>query len=653
MKPGASMETSLNAEQQKIFNNFNGTLSSNTLLSIAHQQHKPEELSDSELLEFLQITNLFYRSGEPLITDADYDFRYLAELRRRSPSHPFLHTVEPEPFAKTVELPTRMLSTNKAYDFTTVTRWAERVEKAAKELGKKFSTVIFRMTPKLDGYAAYDDGTTLYTRGDGYRGTDITRAFERGLQVAENGKRGLGPGEIVVSKSWFAEKLAADFENSRNVQATLIKEKELNALAQETLDKGKAVFFPFSLLPDWLGTWRELSGNFSAIVDSLWHRLDYDIDGVVLEIIDEEIRKIMGATRQHHRWQLAFKKNTASVEVQVEAVVPQTSRSGRVNPVAEFAPTRLRGAMIRRATAHHYAMVQELKIGAGALIRLSRSGEVIPKIEEVLVPGKVVLPDKCPSCGSKLEWEGDWLQCSNSENCPAQQINSIVHFFKTLGNIDGFGPASLEKMHTNGVRSVSEIYALTEDNFQRFGFGPKQAENMVAQLARSLREPINDWRFLAAFGIPRMGMGNCENLLSAYPLEEIFSLSLVEITEIKGFSEKIGKEIVDGLAAIRDEFSHLYGLGFTLIKTPLAKKEKVNSTAIAGKTLVFTGTMQSGRRQEMQHRAKELGAKVTSAVTSKTDILVYGEKAGAAKLERAETLGVTVIGEKEYLTLIA
>ncbi len=646
------MEGKLSSGQQKIFDSFQADMALSTLLAIAAGKKDVGQLEQGELVEFLQLANLFYRAGEPLIVDDDYDFIYLAELRRRSPGHPFLHTVEPEAAAKTVALPVKMLSTDKAYDFAAIERWAGRIEKAAKALGKDFSSLIFRMTPKLDGYAAYDDGTRLYTRGDGRRGTDISRAFDRGLQVAEGGERGLGAGEIVVSKSWFADRLAADFENSRNVQAALIKEKELDPLAQETISRGKAVFFPFSLLPDWQGDWAALAEDFRSIVDSIWSQLDYDIDGVVLEIVDAELKEAMGATRHHHRWQIAFKQNAEMVEVRVEAVIPQTSRSGRVNPVAEFTPTRLRGAMIRRATAHHYAMVRERKIGEGALIRLSRSGEVIPKIEDVIEPGVVVLPEKCPSCGGALVWQGDWLQCLDTLHCPAQRITSMEHFFKTLGNIDGFGPSSLQKIYDAGIRSVGEIYALTEGDLQRFGFGPKQAENMIAQLQRSLYEPIEDWRFLAAFGISRMGMGNCEKLLAVWPLEKIFTLSSAEIEEIKGFSEKIGEDIVQGLSAIKEDFFHLLELGFTLNKTPVAMETEKSSSPISGKTVVFTGTMRSGKRGDMQQRAKELGAKVGSAVSGNTDLLICGAKVGAAKLTKAEKLGVQVIGEEEYLAMI-
>jgi DNA ligase (NAD+) len=630
-------------------------LSEEETVAIAAGEIGVAELSDDQLEEFLQIANLLYRAGENLISDAQYDFTFLAELQKRSPDHPFLHTVEPEPLtlAKTVELPVRMLSTEKAYDFAAIVNWAKRIEKAAAECGIAFAGLVFKVMPKLDGFAAYDDGQTLYTRGDGRRGTDITRVFERGLQVAGGGERGLGAGEIVVSRSYFRDHLAALFDNSRNFQASLIKEKELEAPAIEAIRSGQAVFFPFSLLPAWQGTWADLAAGFDDIVERLWCEIDYDVDGIVLEIGDQLLRDHLGATRHHHRWQIAYKKNTETAEVKVLRVIPQTSRSGRVNPVAEVEPTRLSGALIQRATAHHYNLVREKGVGPGAIIRLSRSGEVIPKIEEVLTPVAPELPSTCPSCGSPLVWENDYLLCINNMNCPAQITHAIEHFFKVLGNIDGFGPSSVRKIYDGGKASIPVIYGLREEDFVNLGFGPKQAENMVAQLQRSLALPIEDWRFLAAFGIYRMGMGNCEKLLAAYPLQRVFSLTREEIIAIKGFSEKTAEEMLAGMKATAELFNTLYGLGFNLIATPLETEEEGSGEGpLAGKLIVFTGTMQTGSREDMKKQAKTLGAKIGESITGKTDLLVCGEKVGATKLNKAESLGVRIVTEAEYLAML-
>jgi DNA ligase (NAD+) len=176
---------------------------------------------------------------------------------------------------------------------------------------------------------------------------------------------------------------------------------------------------------------------------------------------------------------------------------------------------------------------------------------------------------------------------------------------------------------------------------------------MVGQLQRSLGETIEDWRFLAAFGIYRMGMGNCEKLLTVYPLERVFGLCREEIVAIKGFSEKIADAMLSGLAASAGHFDTMYQMGFNLVRTPLnAAEEAQGNSPLSGKLIVFTGAMQKGSRDEMKKQAKLLGAKVGDSVTGKTDMLVCGEKVGESKLKKARTLGVQLLSEAEYLTLV-
>ncbi|PIE73020.1 MAG: DNA ligase [Deltaproteobacteria bacterium] len=652
------MNMDLSAEQQQILERAGfvfAALTPGEFFSIASQELPATGLTDDRLVEFLTAANLLYRAGSPVISDRVYDSFFLGELKKREPGHPFLHSVEPESLVdtKTIPLPERMLSTDKAYDLDAIQRWGKRIEKAAGDCGLDFQWLLFRGTPKLDGFAAYDDGKKLYTRGDGRRGTDISRVFVRGLQVANAAPRGKGPGEIVVSKSYFAEHLSAFFENSRNFQASLIKEKELEEPAARALKLGKAVFYPFSELPFWQGTWRELTGDFDAVVDGLWRRVDYDIDGVVFEIVDPAIKKKMGATRHHHRWQIAYKKNTDTAEVRVLSVIAQTSRSGRVNPVLEVEPVKLSGALIRRVTAHHYALVKEKGIGAGSRIRISRSGEVIPKIEDVLTAVNPTLPSFCPSCHSSLVWEGEYLVCVNGIDCAAQKMNSLEHFFRLLGNVDGFGPSTIAKFYEGGIRSLVEIYAIEKEDAVALGFGPKQSENLVAQLRRSREEAIEDWRFLAAFGVHHLGMGNCEKLLGVYPLAQVFSLSREQFIEIDGFSEKIADTALPGLQNIEPVFKALLGLGFNLVATKRENEPAVVPThPLSGKRVVFTGTMQHGSREEMTRQAKAYGMKVGSSITGRTDLLVCGEKVGGSKLAKAKKLQVEILSEKDYLNRI-
>ena len=618
------------------------------------QDKRPQNLSLEALVECLMICNAFYRGGESLISDADYDFIFSSELKKRDPQHPFLHQVEPEPSLnrKTIALPEKMLSTDKAYTQEEIKRWMTRVEKTALSLHKSLKSLQFRVTPKLDGYAAYDDGKKLYTRGDGVNGTDITRAFDRGLQVGAKGKRGLGAGEVVISKRYFNQHLAKNFDNSRNFQASIIKEKALSPHAEQAIKAGAAVFFPFALLPDWKGSTEILLQDFEAIIKSVWHQTDYDVDGVVLEVIDTDVKHAMGATRHHHRWQIAYKENLATAEVKVLSVTPQTSRTGRITPVAELEPVRLSGALIRRATVHHYQMVKEKGIGTGAMVELSRSGEVIPKIEKVLQSVCPQIPENCPSCESKLLWDSDFLICTNHTACPAQITNTIAYFFKTLANNDGFGTATIQKLYDHKIYQIPQIYALTLDDFKHFGFGDKQSENLVNQLIRSRQEAIDDWRFLAAFGVLRMGLGNCEKLLQHHNLMGLFSLTEAEIITVEGFAQKTATTIVKELTKIKPLFDSLYSLDFNLHETEIMALDDQKTTLLTNKVVVFTGKMQQGSRDEMKKQAKALGAKVGSTVTGKTDWLVIGEKVGATKITQAQKHEVRIVTEVDYLKLI-
>jgi len=278
---------------------------------------------------------------------------------------------------------------------------------------------------------------------------------------------------------------------------------------------------------------------------------------------------------------------------------------------------------------------------------------VIPKIEEVLVAVEPQIPLHCPSCGSRLIWEGDYLLCTNNMKCPAQVTHSIGHFFKTLGNVDGFGPSSINRIYLNGVITLPHIYALREEEYVDMGFGPKQAENIIVQLQRSRSEQIEDWRFLAAFGVYRMGPGNCEKLLAVHPLEKVFRLTREDVMAIKGFKEKTADAVVDGMRRIASLFRELYSLGFNLSVTPVdIPVDDTEKPLLQGKLIVFSGTMEMGNRDEMKKRAKMLGAGVGSSITGKTDMLVTGVRVGAAKLKKAEALGVKIVPEAEYLELI-
>ena len=621
---------------------------------IADQKILISDLTDDDLLEFCQIANQRYRDGNPIISDEDYDFVFNPELSKRLPDHSFLQKIEAENEGfseEKIKLPQKMLSTDKAYSWEEINKWLDRVSKFSSEIDYPLADIQIKGTAKLDGFAGYDDGSKLYTRGDGNKGSDISRVFARGLGIFNNSERGQGPGEIVVKRSYFEKHLSNNFEYPRNFQASLIKEKELDSLAIEAISNKAALFVPFTQLPQWLGSIEEFSNQFLDIVGQLESGVDFDIDGVVFEIVNPELKDYMGSNRKFHRWQIAFKENKEKAQVKVISVTAQVGRTGKITPVAELEPTQLSGATIYRASGHHYGLVKEQGLGAGSVIELTRSGLVIPKINKVLKTAEVDIPSNCPSCGYKLSWDSDFLMCFNHEKCPEQIMGKIIYFFRILANNDGFGQATIQKLYAEGIHRVSDIYLLNEAKLMSMGFGKKTSHNLINQLIRSRKESIEDWRFLAAFGVQRLGMGNCENLLRNYSVEKIFDLSVKDISNINGFAEITAELIFDGLTLIKPQYEVLISGGFKLEHTLLNTELNQSNSPFNSKTIVFTGTM-SESRAKLQKQAKAFGANVGKSVSSKTDFLIIGENVGQSKIKDAKSHQVDLLTEAEYLKLL-
>ena len=606
-----------------------------------------------QLVARLEMFNRAYRSGHPLVSDAEYD-RLVEQLRAIDPQHPYLSAVEPEKFAGRSEIrhPQPMLSTEKAYTDEQLARFVNRAQKEAQAIG--IQNILFRMTPKLDGLAGRDDGRVFASRGNGFVGYEISSVFAKG--VIPIGGRGQGLGEIVVVKSYFDANLADKFEHPRNMVVGIVSSDTLNADARMALEDGMVHFVPYSQLQDWQGNSQELLAQVDNLSAQLAEQIDYPMDGVVIEVVDERLKAQMGATAHHYRWQIAVKRKGDTAETTVQGVQWQVGRSGNITPVMEVMPVSLSGATIRRVTAHHAGIIARMQIGPGARIEIIRSGEVIPKLERVLLPSQQVrLPQACPACSAPLVWRKgsqDFLQCTNSK-CPAQTEQRIIHWFRMLGNADWFGAKTVEKLVHGGYDTIEKVYQMRAEDFAVMGFGPVQSKNLHDALQTSLNKPVEDWRFLAAFGIEHLGLGDSRRLLQHFPLIALPSVKEEDLMKIKGFGKEKSPAIVERLAHIRPTFEYMLALGFELIKTPLISQTPAASSPIGGKHLVFTGKMQKGNREEMQAQARQLGALVQTSVSRNTDLLICGDNVGRSKIDKAALFGVKIISEEAYYHLIA
>jgi DNA ligase (NAD+) len=546
-----------------------------------------------------------------------------------------------------------MLSTEKSYSIEETQKWIERIKKEASKNNINPNALSIIVTAKLDGLAAMrrEDGL-LASRGDGIHGNDITSVFDKG--VVDAGKGISGVGELVMETEYFDKHIKKlGYAHPRNICVGVVNSDEVNKDFIQAL-KDKAVrFVPYTTLDRWEGGFSDLIDQHEKVQDQIIKDCVYPTDGVVAEITHTKMKTLLGATNHHNRWQIAIKKRSPTKQTRVKKITWQTGRTGRVTPVLEVESIELSGAIVSRITAHNAGNVKVLRLGTGAVVEAERSGEVIPKIVSVIQPTKRTnIINKCPSCQNDLFWDSDFLVCPNHDKCPAQVATSLGHFFKLHGQVDGFGPKSIEKMVSAEINTLKRIFAADEEAFQKAGFGETQSRNLRKELERALNAEIEDWRFLAGFGVAQLGKGDSKRLLQNTTLIDLFDLTEQEIGNIDGFASLSAKAIVQGLKQQKTTIIHMLSLGFNLLQTPLlSTMEKIDSP-IAGLRVVFSGKMTQGSRDDMKNNAEALGAVAQDAISSTTNLLVCGESVGNKKLEKAKKLSVNILNEKEYLSLI-
>jgi DNA ligase (NAD+) len=603
----------------------------------------------SDRVQQLQSYNAAYFKGKTIVSDKEYE-TLVEELRRWDSSNPFLQTLKKTTVTgSSVRHKVPMLSTEKAYTQDSLQRFVDRVLKEAQSIG--VTKPQFRVTPKLDGMAGKDENGILASRGDGRTGTDITHIFDRG--VVAKGGRNLGTGEIVMVKSYFEANFSNEFEHPRNMVTGCVNSDEVNASTQKALDAGMLHFVPYTTLANWKGSGEQLVATIQEITINLSSKVDYPLDGMVAEALDDRIKDKMGATNHHNRWQIAIKTKGETATTTVEDIGWQTGRTGVITPVLRVKPTKVSGATISNITAHHAGLVKDKKLGIGAEIKIIRSGEVIPKLEEVLTPAKVVaIPSKCPSCNTATSWENDFLLCTNHDNCPAQAQTRLLYFFKTISTAKGFGPSTIETVTQHKHTTLKAIFALTKSDFTGMDFGDKQSENLVQAMETAKNTPIEDARFLASFGIKHLGIGESRRLLQHHSFLKLHSLSSEDLQKIDGFGLKTASSIITNIKKKWVHIMHIKNLGFILESTPLINSKSTVTNPISGKTVMFTGKLEQGSRKVAEKRARALNAKPLSGVSKNLDYLIIGEKPTQSKINAADKLGIPVLTEKEYEALL-
>jgi DNA ligase (NAD+) len=399
--------------------------------------------------------------------------------------------------------------------------------------------------------------------------------------------------------------------------------------------------------------------TFHRETESMRDQLPFEIDGVVVKVNRRDWQGRLGMKSRSPRWAIAYKFAARKEITVVQDIVVSVGRTGTLTPVALLKPVEVGGVTISRATLHNADEVARKDVRIGDTVKVERAGDVIPAIaERVPVPGEqrsapFGMPDHCPVCGSKVGREGAYFYCTGQLVCGAQLKGAIEHFAsKHALNIEGLGKKTVAQLVDEGlVRSLADLYNLTKANLVKLeGFADRSATLLLDSIAGSKTVPLD--RFLMGLGIRQVGQHIAKVLAREFgSLEEIMSADRERFQQVR----EIGPEISESLVVYwseprnRDVVTQLQESGVQ-VAPGMAMRGRRDSS-LMGKTFVFTGGLDHFTRDEAQQAVEAAGARVSSSVSKKTSYVVAGRDPGS-KLDQARTLGVTILTEQEFATLI-
>ncbi len=627
----------------------------------------------------------YYVLDAPTVADAEYDRLYdeLLALERESgvrlPDSP-TRRVGGEPvkaFARHAHI-ARLYSLDKAVTDEQLDAFFARAEKAQPD-------VAYTVEYKYDGLTmclTYEEGRFVRatTRGNGREGEDVTaqaltmRSFP--LAIGYRGTLEV-KGEAVIRLSVLEEynRTAAEpLKNARNAAAGAVRNLDpavtaarrpeiffydVNYMSEPSLSTQEEAFDflkreGFQTFGYRLCRSRE---EVRAAIDAIEverKRIDVLTDGAVVKVNDFAARGRLGYTDKFPRWAIAFKFEAEEAETAVREVRWQVGRTGKLTPLAVVDPVELAGATVRRATLNNIGDIRRKGVRIGSKVLIRRSNEVIPEILGAVdgaAGEEIVPPALCPYCGTPLYEEGANLFCPNRACRPrvAAQLSNFAS--KNAMDIDGFSEMTAGQLYDAlGVRRCSDLYTLlNKETLARLeGFGEKKIKKLLAAIEKSKRVPLD--RFLFALGIGGIGKVASADLAARFgSVEALAAATAEELVGMENIGEKTAAGIVGWFADPENaaELSRLFAAGVR----PFVR-ERAAGGPFAGESVVLTGTLSSMKRGEAQAKIEALGGVCQSAVTSKTTLVVAGESAGS-KLDKAKSLGVRVIGEEEFVKMLA
>jgi DNA ligase (NAD+) len=564
--------------------------------------------------------------------------------------------------------------------------------------------------PKIDGLSAalrYERGRLALgaTRGDGVTGEDVT-ANIRTLKTVPEALKGAGwpelieiRGEVYMERAGFfavnEERAAAGepvFANPRNVAAGSLRQLDPAVTARRPLKffaygwgEASAPFArthaeALAYFRDWGFTVNDRSRLCHGVAQLLAYyrelaeqraELPYDIDGIVYKINDLELQNRLGMVSRAPRWALAHKFPAQQAQTVLQGIMITVGRQGALTPTAMLEPVTVGGVVVQRATLHNEDEIRRKDVRVGDTVIVQRAGDVIPQIVGIIPERRPAdakpyeFPERCPACGSlAVREEGMAVRrCTGGLICPAQAVERLKHFVsRNCFDIEGLGEKHIAAFWQDGLlRRPGDIFRLKAEMIAgREGWGEVSARKLIAAIDERRRIALD--RFINALGIPQVGQATARLLARHYrsfaewrremeAAQDPDSPARAGLLDVHGIGEDMAADIF-GFFAEPHNRAVLDDLAGEVTVLDYEAPRQAAASPLAGKTIVFTGSLNAMSRSEAKARAEALGANVASSVSSKTDFVVIGADAGS-KAARAEKLGITALDEAAWLALAA
>jgi len=651
---------------------------------------------------------LYHDQDAPEVSDADYD-ALVRENRELEAKYPHLIRADspstrlgaaPSSALAKVTHARQMLSLDNAFSIEEVHEFVGRVRRFLSLPASE--PVALTAEPKIDGLSCslrYEKGQLVLaaTRGDGTVGEDVTPNARTISDIPQKLLQEVPDilevrGEVYMAKADFAalnERQEAAggkiFANPRNAAAGSLRQKDasvtaarplcflahgwgelsqpLGATQGEAMARLKSLGFPVSNLLERCETVEDALVHYAAI-EHARADLPFDIDGVVYKVDRLDWQERLGQVARSPRWGLAHKFPAEKAETTLEAIDIQVGRTGKLTPVGRLKPVGVGGVIVSNVTLHNRDEIARLGLRVGDRVRIQRAGDVIPQVVENLTRDEkrepYIFPDHCPECASEAvaeEGEVD-VRCTGGLICPAQRIERLRHFVsRGAMDIDGLGEKSIVEFVEYGwLKGPADIFRLKEHRGEligREGWQEKSVDNLLAAIEN--RIGFDPARFLFGLGIRHTGAVTARDLMKTFgTIEELERVArsenaALELSSVEGVGGVVAEAIVDFFHEPhnREELAELLDRA-----RPAAFVSTARETPWTGKTIVFTGSLETMSRDEAKAQAERLGARAAGSVSAKTDLVVAGPGAGS-KLKKAEELGIRVIGEVEWAEIVA